>query len=169
MLVKSFQLFGEKSFFAVEYKIENKELTYGFARIWFKNEFIGTNEDIIPIKGYVVTGLKDLLNVPFLSPKILKNSRNIYEYFESRINLVYDEDIDKHQVSFGTFCDNFLIFAFRMEDEITVTWKLISNNEELIFDDLKIYPRDCFAKTFKYTSLKERIDAFDLLINQIGS
>lgn len=132
------KIIGNKEEFAIEYKILDKELYTGYAKIWFNNNSIGTFEDLIYLKSYLFNGLEEILNsVEFdLINKENEIKKTFMYLYENLDNLDNDLNTYKYTCSFGTFCDDYLIFSYKQENHIFILWKILS--KKTIFNDIDI-------------------------------
>lgn len=128
------KIIGKKKQFAVEYEIIDSKSLMGFAKIWFGGNSIGTNEDLIFLKGYLINGLEQIGNSNRIDASINLQKEDVYMTFKNRLSNSNDYEIHKYLISLGTFTDDFTIFSFLFENEINIIWKLNSNNT--IFSDL---------------------------------
>lgn len=128
------KIIGKKKQFAVEYEIIDSKSLMGFAKIWFGGNSIGTNEDLIFLKGYLINGLEQIGNSNRIKASINLQKEDVYMTFKNRLSNSNDYEIHKYLISLGTFTDDFTIFSFLFENEINIIWKLNSNNT--IFSDL---------------------------------
>ncbi len=142
-------LIGDKSNFGIE--IRKTKKCMGYAKIWLGGNSIGTFQDEIHIKGYLVEGLRQIAKVPILNfNKDLTNKTDIYYTLKKRLEDENDNNIHDYLIDFGTFCDDFTIFSFRSEDKIHVLWKL--HNRETPFSDLNEMSNDVFDFNIDFKS-----------------
>ncbi|MCO6148485.1 hypothetical protein NHE85_10390 [Flavobacterium sp. NRK1] len=100
----------------------------GYSKIWLGSQSLGTSEDLIYLRGYLAAGLQEIANSSELNIKLM-NKEDLYKFFIAKINNSHNPEQLKYSIrSFGTFCDDFIIFSFIYDDEINIVWKLLSNN-----------------------------------------
>jgi len=153
-------IIGNKEEFAIEYKIQDKELYTGYAKIWFNNNSIGTFEDLIYLKSYLFNGLEDILNsIEFdfnqKEDNIEKTFKYLYKNLENRDN---DLNTYKYTCSFGTFCDDYMIFSYKYHTDIYILWRVLS--KKTIFSDININDKKIHYAKFNETILKEKLFIF---------
>ncbi|MGV9004117.1 hypothetical protein [Flavobacterium sp.] len=130
------KIVGKKNVFTVEYEIVDKNQLIGYSKIFFNNIPLGTSEDLIFIKGYLINGLEAISNSFYLDIKMEEfNKENVFNYLNDRLSNLEDYGIHKYLISLGTFCDDYTVFSFFNNDSIYVLWRLNSN--ETPFSDLK--------------------------------
>lgn len=128
-------LIGKKNNFAIEFEITKNNM--GYAKIWFGNNSLGTFEDEIYIKGYLIEGLLQIKDVPKIDLGTeFENKEKLFMYLKNRLSNVNDDDIHKYVINLGTFCDDFTVFAFKKNKETNILWKL--NNTDTPFSDLNM-------------------------------
>lgn len=133
------KIVGKKNVFTVEYEILDKNQLIGYSKIFFKNIPLGTSEDLIFIKGYLINGLEAISNSFYLDIKMEEfNKENVFNYLNDRLSNLEDDDVYKYLISLGTFCDDYTVFSFFNNDSIHVLWRLNSNDTP--FSDLKRLP-----------------------------
>lgn len=128
------KIVGKKKQFAVEYEIIDSKSLMGFAKIWFGENSIGTNEDLVFLKSYLIGGLEQIGNSNRIDISINPKKEDIYMILKNRLSDSNDYEIHKYLMSLGTFTDDFTIFSFLIENDINIIWKLNSNNT--LFSDL---------------------------------
>jgi hypothetical protein len=158
---------GDKSEIGVEVQFierdKNNSLT-GYARLWFGGHFVGTIYDFIYLDGYLLGGLFEITRVPFLNQEVLpSNFENLYNYFFDRLEDENDEEIYNYLINFGTMADNFHVWAFKKDDNITIGWKL-RNAINPYHLDLLDYPSSAFFYTVNYETLVEFIERLDRIL-----
>lgn len=128
-------IIGDKSKFAVEYVITDHKLMLGYGRIWIQNNFYGSKEDLIYLKGNLVGLIENILQADFLDidPSSLEKE-NLFFLLEKKLDAT-----SKYIIRSSTFTDDFQGFKFRIKNEIILVWRIFPN-ANLIFDDLKQYP-----------------------------
>ena len=76
--------------------------------------FLGTIEDEIPIKGYLIDGLEQILNSKKIDFNINDmNHVKVYSSLIKRLDNIDDNDIHEYLINLGTFCDDFTVFSFK--------------------------------------------------------
>lgn len=127
-------LSGDKKNFAVEYTITCKVNTLmGYGKIWFGGNWLGTSEDFIFIS-YITQGLDQIANSKTLDFKEGLSYETIFNTLNKRLGNIDDDEVHDYLIMMGTFTDDYTIFSFQKDDEITILWKLRSNNTP--FSDL---------------------------------
>lgn len=140
-------IIGDKEDFAVEYTYaHNHPSDMGYGKIWIKNKFIGSSQDLIFLPGYLLGTLNELRTA-----KELKHDwRNSTK--EQLLNLLsVATHKDSYQVRGATFTDDFSIWTYRLKDRTYFLWQIIQTDS---FDDLKDYQRDVFLESVKTDTLK---------------
>ncbi|UUC44824.1 hypothetical protein [Flavobacterium cerinum] len=134
-------LIGTKEKLGIEFSIlDNKNLT-GNAKIWVGNAFFGTNEDVIFLKGYLLNGLKELLNARVIDSPIFQTFsnyklKNIFYYLKHNLDCKKEAiNTYPYLIHFGTFTDDYIVFAFSYQNSIYILWKII--NKHSIFKDIQ--------------------------------
>ncbi|MFD2601672.1 hypothetical protein [Flavobacterium suzhouense] len=129
------EIYGDKNIFAVEYKITDKQKLLGFAKIWFGGYSLGTNEDLIYLKGYLLAGLEDIANSEANDFQFTPNKTSLFKFLLESYKDQNNAEHLKYSIrSFATFCDDFYIFSFCFNDRIYILWKL--RNAKTPFFDL---------------------------------
>ncbi|QYS87096.1 hypothetical protein JJC03_03780 [Flavobacterium oreochromis] len=154
------KLIGNKEEFAVQYEITDKQNWMGYSKVWFGDNPIGTDEDIIYIKGYLIKGLEKIGNSYDIDMDYDYEKETLFKKLEQRLKNSNDDQIRKYLVIFGTFCDDFTIFSFLIEDEINIIWKLNSNDTP--FTDLSNLDLSVNHFKIKKTSYLEKLRAIKL-------
>jgi len=148
---------GDKSIFAVEYSFDKQyPKIMGYGKIWVNNKFIGTEHDLIYLNGYLLGTLDSIIEAKELSSEFKELSRDkLFDTLENP-EQTYNS---RHRVRNYTFTDDFSIWAYKIDNEIVLLWKILRNNS---FEDLTDYP---------HTVMQERIDSktFDSVFNQLKS
>ncbi|TDB42638.1 hypothetical protein [Photorhabdus khanii] len=161
-------IIGDKSTFAVEYSLENREKLIGRARLWINGFFLGSLSDTIFFDGYLVGGLTDILTKPKLNETYLASDNHlIYDSLEKDMGLFDDEKYDlakSFSVNFGTWSDYFDVYSYKVTDNIgAILWKCTGHNDGL--EDLVEYPRCIFHEQFRYDELVNIINR----LHSVGS
>lgn len=135
-------IIGTKEKLGIEFSIlDHKNLT-GNARIWMGNAFLGTKEDVIFLKGYLLNGLGELRNAKAIYSPIFQTFsnyklKNIFYYLKHNLDCKKDAiNTYPYLIHFGTFTDDYIVFAFSYENSIYVLWKII--NKDSIFKDIQV-------------------------------
>ncbi|UUF15513.1 MULTISPECIES: hypothetical protein [Flavobacterium] len=149
---------GDKNIFAVEYEIINFENLMGFSKIWLGGNSIGTIEDLIYMDGYLLNGLREISNSKTISDFIIEDQNLLFDLLVEKLENETDDNTYKYLISFGTFCDDFIIFSFLNNNQIHVLWKLLSN--KTIFTDLNNQ-----SKKVNYFKIKK--DLYDKRLKEI--
>ena len=128
------KLIGNKSEFAVEYKISDIPSMMGYGKLWIQGKFYGTNQDLIYLSGYLVNLIENIAEAKPLRLSIDQaNYDKIYEQLKKLSN-----ETSEHLIMSSTFTDDFVGYKFREGQEVVLVWK-IRDDVEMIFDDLKGY------------------------------
>lgn len=129
-------LIGNKNEFAVEYQITDVPNMMGYGKLWIRDEFYGTNQDLIYLVGYLQILLENILKTKSLPFPISQlSNEEIYQ----RIKLLSNETSD-YIITSSTFTDDFIGYKFRDDQNIVLVWKL-RDDIKMIFDDLKDYKK----------------------------
>ncbi len=146
-------LIGNKNEFAVEYQITDIENVMGYGKLWFQNKFYGTSQDLIYLKGYLVNLIENILDIkPLKSPLDLSKNDAIYEYLKKT-----SDESSIYQIFGSTFTDDFIGYKFRDENDIVLVWK-IRDDVEMIFDDLKDYPKSITLVRVNHQIMEDVLD-----------
>lgn len=139
------KLIGEKNNFAIEFKIVDKVNLMGYAKIWMSNKFLGSNEDLIFLRGYLLNGMIQILNSKQIDDCVFKTFlnyklKNIFYYL--KYNLDNDNESNNtycYYVNLGTFTDDYNVFSFFHDDYVYIVWKIINKNSNFndVFQDKK--------------------------------
>ncbi|WP_299118110.1 Imm42 family immunity protein [uncultured Winogradskyella sp.] len=121
-------IIGEKNKFAIEVSVSNNN--WGNARLWFDNNVLGTFDEEIPLKGYLLSGLNRISLSKQIDMDLSHMQKNtIFEVLIQRLNDSSDSFIHDYLINdFGTFCDDFIIFSFLSKEKLHIIWKLTSND-----------------------------------------
>ncbi|HSF53308.1 MAG TPA: hypothetical protein VLA71_06125 [Algoriphagus sp.] len=143
---------GDKSDFAVEYSYSNNYPNdMGFGRIWIRNEFIGTYEDLIYLSGYFLRILNEFKSAKELRDDLRHLTKDqLFNLFSSGEY----EYSDKYLVRSSTFTDDFNIWTYRLENLTFILWKVLRTD---FFEDLNNYKQDVFLKSVLTDTLIEII------------
>lgn len=161
-------IIGDKSKFGIEYEIINKKSLMGYSKLWFGNEFIGTEEDLIYFESYLFEGLHRIYNAPNIHIYLYEifnsfNLKNIYYYFKS--NLGNENELlnsYKYLMTMGTFTDNYLVFSFNHKDKIYIIWKII--NYDSVFTDINNAKKKINVFSIEKQEFKNKLDEFKNII-----
>ncbi|QXF32003.1 hypothetical protein CE143_01535 [Photorhabdus luminescens] len=159
-------IIGNKSTFAVEYSLENKEKLIGRAKLWINGISLGSLDDTIFFDGYLIGGLTEILNKNKLDERYLLDDHHlIYDLLEKDMNLFDDEKYDlakSFSVNLGTWSDYFDVYSYKLTDNIgIILWKFIGHNDAL--EDLIGYPRCVFYEQFRYDELVNIINKLHIV------
>jgi hypothetical protein len=150
-------IIGDKFEFAVEYSFTNdypKDMGYG--RIWVKNKFIGTYEDLIFLGGYLLGTLYEFRRAKDLNDELKHLTK------EKLFDLFYNDEeglYRKYHVGGSTFTDDFSIWTYKLEDTTCLLWKIVLRNDP--FEDLKDYSKDVFLGTILTYKMNSIIDELE--------
>lgn len=148
-------LIGEKKDFAVEYSFSNDyPKNMGYGRIWIRNKFIGTYEDMIFLNAYLLGTLYELKEAEYLSDDLKQlTTQQLFDEF-------YNNDYRYRQYMVGgsTFTDDFSIWVYKLADQTCLLWKLMQSS---IFDDLKNYGQEVFSDNVSTDRLNEVISKLE--------
>lgn len=155
------QLFiGSKTDIGIEVNIDaqiSANSYLGYARLWLGGKFIGTIEENIYIKEYLITQLMKMADAPFFDDTSLSDSESKYRYFEKRKKNIDDNDVDAYRFNFGTLSDDFLIWAYRNCSDIIIIWKLIRNKDEINYSDLANYGNEVNEFRIKHSEFMRHV------------
>ncbi|MCX2743783.1 hypothetical protein OO013_07900 [Mangrovivirga sp. M17] len=148
-------IFGDKSDFAIEYTPEPGSQDMGYGKIWIKGEFYGTNEDLI-YPSYIINIIRNLLQAKQfqLDWKKFSNTELL-----SHLNSIRNSD-SSIIISSSTFTDDFEGFKFKSGNEIIIVWRLISDENDLLFEELRNYNRTVKIKTVDIQSITSVYEEF---------
>lgn len=125
---------GDKLHFGLDYRITNfKKPVMGYAKVWFGNNFMCTQEDLVYVDSYIFGGLKQIADAK-RADIAFKDKDAVFNYFYNRFG---DEDDFSlgYFINFSTASDDFTIFAYLdSEDTIHLIWRL--ENTYTPFEDL---------------------------------
>jgi hypothetical protein len=152
-------IIGDRNNFAVEFSFsEDYPKDMGFGKIWIKGKFIGTGEDLIYLKGYLLRTLHEFKK-PVLSERVSDLNKNqLFEWLEKSDDWTY-------RVSSTTFIDNFLIFCYQKEESTYLLWKLIQDSS---FNDLNSYSKDVQLESVKTEIVEEVINDIEAEFKKAG-
>jgi hypothetical protein len=130
---------GSKSEFGCELIIQ-EELPpneyMGFARLWLGGKQLGTIEDYIHIRGYLANQLISILaHKDFDYPEYVKSKEDLFNFLKNSNKGEYDS----LRCSFGTMSDDFLIWAYRKSERIFFLWRIIREENKILFNDIRNY------------------------------
>lgn len=141
---------------------------YGYARIWLGGNSFGSIHDFIYLDGYLLCGLFQIDNVPFLSiTHSFTDCHGMFEYFYKRLLDENDIEVHRYLINFGTFTDAFTIFAFKNYADVTVLWKIRDDDNYHRFEDLINYPKNAFCYTVSYEKFKNIIESTEKFVLSI--
>jgi hypothetical protein len=63
-------IIGNKETFAVELTIDENNPKMGYAKLWLQNIFLGTNEDLIFLNGYLISLIDELITSKKINLKL---------------------------------------------------------------------------------------------------
>ncbi|MEZ5003363.1 MAG: hypothetical protein R2730_10060 [Chitinophagales bacterium] len=135
-------IIGDKFEFAVEYSFAKdypKEMGYG--RIWVKNDFIGTFNDLIYLNGYLIEILNKFKGANQLRDDLRHLAKD--QLFDLLSSGKYDYS-DKYLVRGSTFTDDFSIWTYKLANLTFILWKVLRTD---FFDDLRNYKSDVILKS----------------------
>lgn len=165
---------GDKKQFGIEIKsahLFNNRNPYGYAKIWLGGNFFGSIYDSVYLDGYLLGGLFQISNVPFLSiTESFTDCHSMFEYFYKRLLDENDAEVHRYLINFGTFTDAFTIFAFKNNADVTVLWKIRDDNNYSNysrFEDLINYPLNSFCYTVSYEKFRNIIESTEKFVLSI--
>ncbi|TDO73493.1 hypothetical protein EV143_10585 [Flavobacterium chryseum] len=127
-------IIGNKETFAVELTIDENNPKMGYAKLWLQNIFLGTNEDLIYLNGYLIYLIDELLNSKKINLEVEKLTKiEIFNLLKSSLKKRSD-----YAIIGSTFTDDFEIYSYSKNDDLFVLWKLNGHND-IIFSDLEKY------------------------------
>lgn len=124
---------GDTRYFAVEYNFSPdhaKEM--GFGKIWIENNFIGTSEDLIYLRGYLLKTLHHIQQAEAFPIGVNIDKVELFYILDNQLNWDY-------RIPSTTFIDDFSIFCFKNDSYTYFIWRLTRNTD---FTDLIDYPKD---------------------------
>ena len=149
------KLIGNKSEFAVEFRISDIPNMMGYGKLWIQDEFYGTNLDLIYLSGYLVNLIENIADAKPLNPSIDQtNYDKIFEHLQK-----LSKETSDHSITSSTFTDDFIGYKFRENEEIVLVWK-IRDDVEMIFDDLKSYTKSAILVRVKNQIIKKVLNKF---------
>ena len=152
---------GDKKEIAVEFKFEkvlNEGVYHGFGKIWFGENFLGSMEDAIYFDSYLLGQIESIMKCRKIEiEKVPTTIQAKFEFFQ-KIELDKQSHLS-YNISTTTFTDMNKIFAYNVNDVITILWKV---NFEDTFDDVKTQGINIFSYQFE---LKKLTQIFKILDN----
>ncbi|PHN05115.1 hypothetical protein [Flavilitoribacter nigricans] len=148
----------------LEVTVTSRDPLLGYCKLRICNFQLGTEEDLIYLKGYLLGGFVDILSSP-----INKNGIKDVELDDFFKESASEKTLKFNKVNFGTFTDDFLIRAFRDEEDIFIIWKFITPKKDLIFGDLVGYPRKTLYCKIKRVNLEEIVNNLDAIFSKLES
>lgn len=149
-------IIGDKEDFAVEYSSKhNYPDDIGYGRIWVKNKFIGTYQDLIFLGGYLLGTLNE-----FKRAKELRNDlRHLTkEQLFNSLSIGVNTDTYAYLVKGSTFIDDFSIWTYKIEKLTYFLWQITRTDS---FDDLNDYKQDVFLECVKTDTLNNVINKLE--------
>jgi len=144
------KLIGNKSEFAVEYQISDIPNMMGYGKLWIKDEFYGTNQDLIYMNGYLINLIENIADAKSLRlSKDKTNNNKIYEHLQ-KLSI----ETSEYLITSSTFTDDFVGYKYREDEEVVLVWK-IRDDVEMIFDDLKDYTKSTILVKVNSQIIKE--------------
>ena len=144
------KLIGNKSEFAVEYQISDIPNMMGYGKLWIKDKFYGTNQDLIYLNGYLINLIENIADAKSLRLSIDKTNNNkIYEHVQKLSN-----ETSEYLITSSTFTDDFVGYKYREDEEVVLVWK-IRDDVEMIFDDLIDYTKSTILVKVNSQIIKE--------------
>ena len=143
---------GNKNEIGVEFifdKLLIRNSYYGYGKIWFGGNFLGSIEDSIYFDGYLLSQLQDILKCEEINlhdlPSDLESKFNYFQAIEDddKSNLFY-------KIYTTTFTDIYRIFAYKNKNVITIIWKVTWHDT---FDNVKTQGREIFTYQFEEEKL----------------
>jgi hypothetical protein len=148
-------LIGNKSEFAVEFRITDLSNMMGYGKLWICDEFYGTNQDLIYLVGYLQNLMENILEVEtvsFIESQL--SNEEIYQQLKSLSN-----ETSEYQITSSTFTNDFNGYKFREDQNIVLVWKL-RDDIEMIFDDLKDYKKSVVLVRVNSQTINEVLNKF---------
>lgn len=128
---------GNKETFAVELMIDENNTKMGYGKLWLQNIFLGTNQDLIYLNGYLISLINELLNSGQINYEVENLNKNeIFKLLKSS-----SKKRSNYMIIGSTFTDDFEIYSYKENDSIVVIWKLTAK-KEIIFEELKNYSQE---------------------------
>lgn len=159
---------GIKDKIGVEVKVtdlNNSGGVMGYSRLWFGGNYFGNIKDYIYLDGYLLGGLFQMLNVPIINDnEFPSEKKKQFSYFNRRIKDINDDEVNSYQISFGTFSDNFSTWVYRLDDCISIIWKINKKAESPLLKDFINYPPRVFGYTLLYNDFEEFVKRLDRVI-----
>jgi len=149
------KIIGDKNDFAVEYQITDVPNFMGYGKIWIQNSFYGTNGDLIYIKGYLIPLIENILKAKTIDFDF--KGLNDEELFKKLKGSSIQQA--EYKIVSSTFTDDFMGFKYKSHEIITLIWQ-IRSDQELLFSDLKNYPKSIIKVDFNYKKGLEILNAF---------
>ena len=151
---------GDKNEIGIEFifdKLLKGNSYYGYGKIWFGGNFLGTIEDCIYYDSYLLGQLQTIINCKELNIEKLPSTVEAkYKYFE-KIELD-EQDITSYRISTTTFTDMYQIFAYKINNIITIIWKVIWVDT---FNDIKSQEKTIFSYQFEIEKLTHILKVLD--------
>ena len=150
---------GDKNQIGVEFifdKLLNGKTYNGYGKIWLGGNFLGSIEDSIYYDGYLLGQLQAIINCRELNIEIPTTIDGLYKFFE---NIELDEkNIISYRIFTTTFTDMYQVFAYKINNIITIVWKVIWVDT---FNDIKSQEKTIFSYQFEIEKLSHILKVLD--------